>query len=263
MNTYTIRKGELTTPLLIHIPHSSTFIPSSVLQTFLIRGREVEEELLVLTDWYVDQLFSGIQDVGGVLMRYDFSRLVVDPERFEDDTLESMAEKGLGVIYAKTSTGKALRETLSGSERETLLESYYRPFHQGLEGEVQNLLNLFGRCLIVDGHSFSSTPLPFEPDQDPIRPGICVGTDSFHTPATLVTRAENYFKRAGFMTALNRPYSGTMVPLQYLGKDERVSSVMIEINRKLYLDERTGEKSGSFDRLRDVISGLLRTILEA
>ena len=84
-----------------------------------------------------------------------------------------------------------------------------------------NLLNTFGRCLIVDGHSFSPTPLPFESDQDPIRPDICIGTDSFHTPAALVTGAENYFKRAGFTTALNRPYSGTMVPLKYLGKDER------------------------------------------
>ncbi len=32
------------------------------------------------------------------------------------------------------------------------------------------------------------------------------------------------------------PYSGTIVPLRYLGVEPAVSSIMIEVNRRLYLE---------------------------
>jgi hypothetical protein len=37
-------------------------------------------------------------------------------------------------------------------------------------------------CLIIDVHSFSSVPLPHEPDQTPRRPEVCIGFDRFHSP---------------------------------------------------------------------------------
>ncbi|MBQ3663473.1 MAG: N-formylglutamate amidohydrolase [Clostridia bacterium] len=36
---------------------------------------------------------------------------------------------------------------------------------------------------------------------------------------------------------MNRPYSGSMVPLAYYRKDRRVMSLMIEVNRSLYMEE--------------------------
>jgi len=81
-----------------------------------------------------------------------------------------------------------------------------------MEYEVQNLLEKFGKCLILDCHSFSSFPLSFELDQDPERPDICIGTDKTHTPPSLIDSMENFFTNIHIKTFRNKPYSGTYVP---------------------------------------------------
>jgi len=61
---------------------------------------------------------------------------------------------------------------------------------------------------------------------------------------------------------MNQPFSGSIVPSNYFQKDKRVFSVMIEVNRRLYMDETTGEKSVSYgeclSRLDEVIRGIRR-----
>lgn len=71
------------------------------------------------------------------------------------------------------------------------------------------------------------------------RPSVCLGTNPFHTPAELLARAEKAF--AGFGgTGIDSPFAGTYVPLGYYGKDPRVSALVIEVRRDLYMDEPGG-----------------------
>ena len=123
-------------------------------------------------------------------------------------------------------------------------------------------MDVFDRCLILDGHSFPSRPLPFELDRSPDRPDVCPGTDAFHTPEQLVGTVESYFRRHGLSTARNRPYGGAYVPSGFQEKDRRVASLLIEINRGLYMDEVTGEKSGSFEEVGGMIRGLLGRVCD-
>ena len=59
---------------------------------------------------------------------------------------------------------------------------------------------------------------------------------------------------------INRPFDGTMVPISAYKKNARVFSIMLELNRSLYLDEQTGERSSRFQSCRDGVSLLLRNI---
>jgi N-formylglutamate amidohydrolase len=130
---------------------------------------------------------------------------------------------------------------ISEQERIHLLEMYYYPHHKAFELEVERVLEKYDRCLIIDCHSFSSVPLPYELNQAANRPQICIGTDSFHTTVELEHRFVHSFKNAGFTVAINKPYSGAIVPLRYYKCEKKVQSIMIEVNRLLYLDEGTGE----------------------
>ena len=98
-------------------------------------------------------------------------------------------------------------------------------------------------------------------DQDPIRPDICVGTDPFHTPPTLTDSIEQFFRTLGWTVYRDTPYKGTYVPLQFYGKDKRVASIMIELNRKLYMDEETGEKLLSFPAIQRIVARLLSQLI--
>lgn len=61
---------------------------------------------------------------------------------------------------------------------------------------------------------------------------------------------------------VNAPFSGTLVPLSRYRKDARVSSIMVEVNKGLYMDERTGERLPSFHWLRRVLLGYLELAAE-
>ena len=59
----------------------------------------------------------------------------------------------------------------------------------------------------------------------------------------------NQFEIAGYSTALNTPFAGSLVPMPFYQIDSRVSSVMVEVNRALYCDEKTGEVTANFDKV--------------
>jgi N-formylglutamate amidohydrolase len=261
MNSCSVIKRQVSIPLVANVPHSSAFIPGDARDPFALSDAELEAEILRMTDWYVHELFLPVVQLGGVMVRYDVSRLVVDPERFEDDAEEVMATKGQGVIYTHDSHGNRLRTSdPSKAEREALLERFYRPYHRAAEDEVTQMLERFGRCLILDCHSFPLKPLPYEFDQDPDRPDICLGTDSFHTPDSLLEQVELSLKKHHLSTARNRPFAGTYVPLAFHQKDQRVWSIMLEVNRKLYMSENAGDKLGCFEETEDAITSVVRTL---
>ena len=212
----------------LHIPHSSTLIPGSEAGKFTA---DVGEELKYMTDLYTDELF----DVGEDRLIFPVSRLVCDVERFRDDRNEEMAKVGMGAVYVGTHDLKRLR-TVTAEEREAILKKWYDPHHLRLEAMTEERLHVFGKCLIIDCHSFSGRPLPYEMNKDRERPDVCIGTDPFHTPPELAGRLFDEFRHAGFRTEFDRPYSGCMIPIKHYRRDANVHGVMIEINRDLYLD---------------------------
>ncbi len=244
--------------MIIHIPHASIEIPAEVLPQFVCSPEDLQAEILRSTDWLTDELFS---ETSGVTIRYPVSRLVADPERFSDDQDEPMAEVGRGAIYFNCTDGSPLRRTLSPAERRALLDQFYHPHHQRLAEATSRELATRGSALVLDAHSFPVEPWQIEPDRDPDRPDFCLGTDPFHTPPSLVNAAERVLRDAGFSVAINRPYAGTMIPGQEYRRNPLVVGIMIELNRKIYLDERSGRKSAAFGRAQACVQTLCRTLL--
>ena len=245
-------------PMLIHLPHSSLYVPEDVRSSILLSDTELEQEMLMLTDRYTDELFDfpSIQCHKNMV-----NRIIFDPERFRSDSDEVMAGFGMGALYTRTLDGRTIRR-LTDEQREELLRRFYDPYHLELGEKVQKLLEGFEKCLILDGHSFPQVPLAVELDKNPDRPDICVGTSEFHTPGVLSDLIEAFVRRNGMSVKFNSPFAGTMVPMKYYLKDKGVMSVMIEINRKLYMNEETGEKGPGFDAVKDFIHGLIREILK-
>jgi len=212
-----------TNHVILHVPHSSTIIPSDC--TFLLTEAQLALELDKVTDHHTQTLFNC---VGTAKIVFPVSRLVVDPERFIEDPMESV---GMGVVYTRTTGGEALR-AISDIDRLALIDTYYHPHHSALTRMVDDCLGQYGRCLIIDCHSFPAQPLPYELDRN--RPDICIGIDTYHTSEELKSCLSEAFESLGYLVAIDSPFSGTIVPLKHYRKDRRVSSIMIEINRRLY-----------------------------
>ncbi|MEQ9530820.1 MAG: N-formylglutamate amidohydrolase [Haliea sp.] len=216
-------------PLVVHAPHAGTHVPAIARENLLDYAR-LRAELNRLTDWYTADL---LQLPGASLCATPVSRLVVDLERYTDDTLEPRAAVGQGVIYTHDSRGQRLRPELAPEQRRQWLDHWYRPWHLKLELDVLGSLQRHGACLLVDAHSFPARPLANEIDAGRARPDICLGTGA-NTPAWLVGHALDWCARQGLSVAVDFPYAGCLVPAVYAA-DSRVAAIMVEVNRGLYL----------------------------
>ena len=242
--------------VIFHVPHNSTVIPQEVRSQFSLSDQALSDELIKMTDHHTFDLFAKEMPSNQVI-RSLVSRLVMDVERFEDDVQELMSQKGMGAIYMSTHAGLPLRHPLTQAEREILLSNWYRPHHLALTDAVNQMIAQYGQALVIDAHSFPAVALPYELDQNPDRPEICIGTDDFHTPSALVNAMTEAFSNAGFDVRLNSPFAGALVPMNHYGKDPRVSAVMIEVRRDLYIDETTGLPLANFDQMAQKIQGCI------
>ena len=247
---------------ILHIPHSATVIPPDVRPRLLVSDDVLRGELLAMTDWYTDELFA-LPAADAVPVRFPISRLVLDAERFLDDSQEVMASRGMGVIYTRTHDGQVLRGAPNAAERQALIERYYVPHHAALTQAVRSALDEHRQCLVVDCHSFPALPQPCGLDQSPDRPDICIGTDPFHTPAWLTSLAVELFAEHRLTVEVDRPYSGALVPADYYERNASVAAIMVELNRRLYMDESTGEKSAGFAEVAEVTRAVVGELVRA
>lgn len=233
--------------LILHIPHASTNIP--FYNGYVVDRKTINQEIMWLTDWFTDKLFRSDEDI---MVVADFSRIFCDVERFVDDDKEVMAKVGMGVCYETLDTGGEMR-IVTPDLKKKILEGYYYKHHQRLSDAVSEQLKQFDRALILDCHSFPNTPFKRDQVQQPERPDICIGTDKFHTPKALIDNSFDYFREKGYRVSINSPYSGSMVPSEYYGKDKRVQSIMLEVNRKLYLQDAGNERPDKYNEMNALI----------
>lgn len=228
--------------ILFHVPHSSLKIPNRYWNICIKDRKYIEKTNLFLSDYLTDKLIPS--KCHKIIFKY--SRIFCDVEKFRDDSKEGMAKKGMGVIYTNDCDTKIA--SFDSKYKSIVLKSYYDKYHAKLDKVVTNIIKKYNKCVIIDLHSFSS--LMVEKLFGTINtPDICIGVDEFYSSEELINLTVNHFKEYGYSVFINNPYSGTMIPNKYFNKKEkRLTSIMIEINKRVYLDDRN-----SFYKLKNCL----------
>jgi N-formylglutamate deformylase len=247
--------------VIFHVAHDSKAVPDAVRDQFLLDDAQLRIELIRMTDHLTYDLVCG-WSLAANIVRAPVSRLVVDVERFENDEYEPMAKIGMGAVYRVTHDLRHLRRAIAPEERKELIEKWYRPHHERLAQAVDRSLGMNDQALVIDMHSDPSRALPYEVFQQAVRPEICIGSDPVHTSNQLADNALKIFRDAGFTVGLNTPFSGALVPIKCYGKDKRVSAVMLEIRRDLYLNEETGQANGHYAQFKIKFEACLERLLK-
>lgn len=245
--------------VILHVPHSAREIPPSVRAGIVLDDEGLERELDHITDAHTAELAAGAAALSAAApWRFvnRLSRLVVDPERFPDER-EEMLAVGMGAVYTRTTHRAALRP--ADADPEPLVERYFRPYAQAMTDAVAERLAVAGRAVVVDVHSYPTAALPYELHGEGPRPPVCLGTDSFHTPPELLAAAREAFAGCGEI-GLDSPFSGTYVPLDFYGEDPRVSALMVEIRRDLYMTEPGGPAGPGLGRLAAALAALVDAV---
>jgi len=240
---------------LIHLPHSGRDILSHYMSDYFLAADELKENIDQYCDLYTDELFGDLfEHFGGV--KSNHSRLFFDPERFGDDGAEPMHKKHrLGWFYENAIlTKKPLRKL----DNKANIRAYYDAHHKELNRKTAEKLSLYGRCSVIDCHSFSNERYWFH-DANLALPDICIGFEDNHVDKELVAIIQKEFE--GYDIGINTPYAGALVPTDYWGKDFRVKSVMIEINKRLYLEPDNITKSKDFETIKEKLNNILQILI--
>ena len=244
--------------IVLHIPHASKHIPSEYIKYFTLSKKNLDIEILKMTDHFTDELF----DISGNnihQLKFPISRLLVDVERFEKDELELMSKIGMGCVYEKTHDGKSLK--LVKDIKHELINKFYKTHHEDFTKIVDAELKQNNKVLIIDCHSFPKYPLPYELNQEMDRPEICIGTDNFHTSEKLRNSFGKLFEKSNFTVKFNAPFKGSIVPIKFYNKDKEVQSIMIEVRRDLYMDEHSGQKNKNFNKIKKTLEKIINVYL--
>ena len=234
--------------ILLHIPHSSKSFPESSLFSF----NDLDNQERLLVDYYTDELFVPTKEAEHVSsVVFPYCRLYCDVERLINDPLE---KDGLGISYHRNvPTGRNSYTFRSFSSMNEAFMQYV-DFHALMS---KKLFEMGDMTLLIDCHSFSA--LPNLLNSNPPDIDICIGFNEDETcpDKVVIGNIVQYFKSLGYKVGINKPFSNSKtfsVPVRY-------HSVMIEVNKRIYMNEETLEKTNGFYKLRRDIQLLYDVLL--
>jgi len=258
------------TPLVFSSPHSGNRYPES----FLDKSKLDPLTLRRSEDSFVDELFAKAPLLGAPLLKANFPRAYVDPNReafeldptmFEDCLPEYVNTKslkvwaGLGTVARVVTNGEEIyRNKLKFTEVKSRVENTYIPYHQALKRLIKITKEMFGLCILIDCHSMPSLGGPMDNDRGNRRVDIVLGNNHGTTCASqLISLVGNNLRDQGMMVRNNNPYSGGFTTCHYGAPNDGIHTLQIEINKSLYMDEKTIRKNQGFEPMLNRITRLI------
>jgi N-formylglutamate amidohydrolase len=260
-------------PMVVASPHSGSnypadFVAASRLDPLTLRRSE---------DAFVDEIFAAAPRLGAPLLAARFPRAYLDvnreayeldPAMFTDslpDYVNARSPRvrmGLGTIARVVASGEEIYgEKLCFAEAQTRIEHLYRPYHAALNSLIEETEADFGYCLVVDCHSMpSGAHGAAGREAADIVLGDCHGAAC---APQIVELARRHLSMRGFAVALNAPYAGGFTTGHYGRPHQGRHALQIEINRAIYMDERSYRRRPALARLSEEMTGLIMKLGEA
>jgi len=258
-------------PFVFNSPHSGRHYPQALRNASRLNDLQLRRSEDVL----VDHLFDSAVMIGAPLPAANFPRawLDVNREPYELDP-KLFREKlpahancrsmrvagGLGTVPRLVAENMAIyKHPPTLAEALARIDSVYRPYHDTLRKLMANTVVQFGYAVLVDCHSMPSSGGKSEAGN---RPDIIIG-DRYGTScnADISTTLTEHFGSLGYNVTRNKPYAGGFITEHYGKPLKGLHAVQVEINRALYINEKTLQPHAGFTRLADDIRKVIQNLV--
>lgn len=258
-----------TTAVVFSSPHSGRVYPRDMMDRTMLSPTQIRSS----EDAYVDELFASAPLNGAPLLTAQVPRAYLDLNRAAEELDPALihdvsrplrnprVSSGLGVIPRVVGGGRAIyRGKMPLSEAQTRITRYWHPYHAALQTLLDESQVLFGHAILIDCHSMPREAVATGPAGT--RPDVVLG-DKFGASAAepVVAQIEAAFQAEGFRVTRNLPFAGAYIAQHYGRPSMGQHAVQIEIDRSLYLDEASQEKSSGFLPLRDRLSRVIARLV--
>ncbi|HUR42603.1 MAG TPA: N-formylglutamate amidohydrolase, partial [Aestuariivirga sp.] len=229
-------------------------------------------------DCYVDELFMGCLAHGAPMLRAHAPRSYIDlnrepyeldPRMFAGDlpgyvnTNSPRVAGGLGTIPRIVAEGEEIyRGRLGFPEVLSRIERIYLPYHRTLSALVDEVQKNNGAMLLIDCHSMPSSALAHVAAAPFSNIDVVLG-DRFGVSCEegVTCLVEKQLVAHGLRVMRNKPYAGGFITHTHGAPLHGRHAFQIEINRALYLNETTLEKSHDFAALQQTLTSVIAALL--
>jgi len=252
-------------PLICDSPHSGSVYPAdfqTVLPTSVMRWAE---------DAYVDELWSSVPRHGGTLLCAEFPRSYVDVNREPDDidpnilaepwTTEvhptDKSRLGYGLFWHSINGQPIYDRKLWVGELENRISTYYEPYIAALWAQVERMVSVYGRVWHLNLHSMPSDTFAALGQGGQLPDFVLGDRDGTTCDPTLTGIVEDFLTGCGYRVSRNDPFKGVALVAKIGQPSAQRHSLQIEVNRALYMNEHTFEKSEGFGGLQRDVDALV------
>jgi len=259
MDIFTLERGSA--PLLVSLPHDGSAIPDDIAARMHPRARRSPD-----TDWHVGTLYAFARELGASILRPAHSRYVVDLNRPPDGHALYPGQRGTGLVPEVMFDDHPIYlegEAPTAGEVAARVDTYWRPYHQALETELERLRGEHGRAVLWEGHSIRSVvPMLF----DGRLPDFNLGTAAGASCRASLRRAlgEVLAAQDGYSHVLDGRFKGGYITRHYGRPAAGIDAVQLELAQANYMDEeRFAYQPGRAVPVQALVRRLLETCLAA
>ena len=230
--THTLHRGSV--PLLISVPHCGTELPADQRYRYVERASAVED-----TDWFLQRLYAFATELGASLLLPRYSRYLVDLNRPPTNQPMYPGHNNTELCPTRFFSGDLLYKPgmqPDGTEIERRVVTYWQPYHQALQGELQCLRAAHGHVVLFDAHSIKSTlPWLFEGTLPHMNLGTVEGASC---TASLRDRITSLMVgQQAYTHVMDGRFKGGYITRAYGNPAGGVHAVQLEMCWRAYMDE--------------------------
>jgi N-formylglutamate amidohydrolase len=265
--------AERVVPLVLDSPHSGTEYPPDFGPVLPL------EQLRQAEDSYVDELFATAPSHGATLIAARFPRAYIDPNRSILDIDTSLldapwpgpaqagrkTELGIGLIWRVMDTGEAIyARKLSVEEVKRRITQYHQPYQKAVKDALDAAHKHFGAVYHVNCHSMPalSSRISEEGPGKPRADFVLGDRDGTTCSAEFTALVAATLRGLGYDVKVNDPYKGVELVRAFSDPLSNRHSLQVEVNRRLYMHEKTRERAAGFAQLHEHIDRLVRVVAE-
>lgn len=260
-------------PLVLDSPHSGTEYPDD------FRSAQPMDALRQAEDSFVDELYGDAPAHGATLIAARFPRSYIDPNRSILDIDTALLDApwpgpaqagrktqlGIGLIWRIMDTGEPIyARKLSIAEVKRRITDYHQPYQKAVQDALDAAYEHFGTVYHVNCHSMPavSSRVSEEGPGKPRADFVLGDRDGTTCSPEFTGLVAGTLRGLGYQVKVNDPYKGVELVRAFSDPAAHRHSLQIEVNRRLYMDERTREKNANFPVLRSHLDRLVRVIAE-
>ncbi len=259
-------------PLVLDSPHSGTHYPADfdhLPPRAVVRQAE---------DTYVETLFGAAPGAGATLLEALFPRAYIDPNRHVSDMDPAVlaepwpgplapsrkTELGIGLVWRLAHGGVPMyARPLSVADVERRIALCYEPYHAAVSAALDERHRRFGAVWHLNCHSMPAVGDVMSDDPGRPRAEVVLGDrDATTCEPEFTAFVASTLSGMGYEVAINDPYKGVELVRKHGRPAEPRHSLQIEINRRLYMDETTLEKSAGFAALQADLARLVEALAD-